>query len=311
MKVFIYNVQMANTLYCRNGQNVRSKVIVQKIIDQSDSFDVLALCELFHHQALVYFVKKLKVFYPYFTIHPTHSRAVVSGGLVIMSKFPISESRSIHYGNARGEERLASKGALLAILETPAGLRCIVHTHPQSWDKFEKDRIEQFKSLFKWVEHIKCPLVVVGDLNIDYHNLGDFKPYIKQLPTIVGENTYSQTKTNSMRGNDTSSNREGCGMQYYCNVCDSDKHEKGLCKLVCKKVPATEVFCPCCPEQLLDYGFIPKNHPKAKHFELQVLAWKSDRYIVFDSWMLGRFTMPKMRTLDLSDHYPVALEWEA
>ena len=226
-----------------------------------------------------------------------------------MSKQPILQSKCVYFTNMKNEERLTSKGALLVTFDGP---RSLLLTHPQSWDKYKHARFDQFASLLTWVESVKNPIIIVGDLNVDFHKLGKFKSFVAQLPTLLGSEMYSQTKFNSLRGNDTSAAKNGCGMEYYCNVCYSSKHEHGICKLACDKPKdeAFKTFCPCCPDQLLDFGFIPKQHVNAKTLTMRVLPWKSDEFMVFPTWIIGQVTMPQIRTRDLSDHYPVALDWE-
>lgn len=307
MKILVYNVQMASTWYARNGQDIRSRVIVEKIIKERAKFDCIVLCEVFQNAALAYMVKYLQPHFPHFTRLPKKAFTVVSGGIVFMSKKPFVSSDYMHYTNAVREERLASKGALWIKFKSYS----IIATHPQSWDREESTRLQQFQSVLKWIKDYKKPIIIVGDLNVDLFNPPEtFKRMVEQLPTVTSQLQFSQSQMNAMRGNDGSATKNDCGEQYYCNVCDSTPNNDSMCKMVCAEKPVEPTFCPCCPDQLIDYGFIPKDHPKAKRLEMQVLAWKADRHMVFQTWMLGQFTMPKLRTTDMSDHYPVLINWK-
>lgn len=288
---------MASTWYAQNGQDVRTPIIINRI--RNENFDVLAFCELFHEHSLLYFIRNLRDIYPHYTILPT--RTFFSGGLMIMSKIPIQSSKSAHFDNLKGVEKLTSKGVLWVTLKNK---HHIVLTHPQSWEH-EKTRNEQFQRILLWVQDVKDPLIILGDLNIDYHA----NTFAEQLPRITSRLKFSQSKENTMRGNDTTAAKQGCGMDYYCNVCHSSESSKGACKLLCSKPVPKKAYCECCTDQLLDYAFIPKGHIRASKFDMKIKKWQSPKSMRFSLWLLGQVTAPTFKTKDLSDHYPVIIDW--
>ena len=249
--------------------------------------------------------------YPYSCHLPRHSNCITNGGVLILSRWPIVDTSYIFYRAAAGEERLASKGAVCSILDTPEGARTLIGTHMQSWKKHEKVRRKQFRELFEWARTFPdtTPTLIVGDFNVDFHGERlDFQNQILQFPILLGSQIHSMSNSNSLRGSDLTASRNGCGADYLRQVCHST-NENMLCQMVYDKPKTEQIECACCEDKLLDYAVIPRDSPGATTLTAQVLRWKSSQYMMFPTWVIGQLVRTTMKTNDLSDHYPVLINW--
>lgn len=313
MRVLLYNVQLASSLYMHNGQRERTAEIIAAIKDRQ--FDALVFLEAFHRSCRDQLVRALSADFPHHAHLPRHALAFVCGGVLVLSKWPLKDTEFFHYRNAASVERLASKGALWVRLDTPRGPWNLVATHVQAWDEHRATRVLQFEQLHAWVrERVPTsePLMVLGDLNFDYHTqIHHLRAIIgpdAQVVRLTGAMQFASSAQNNMRGLDGSAEEGGCAMDYYCRVCWSTD-DPGLCRMVCEK-PAVKkpVKCECCKDLLVDYAFIPRGYPRATRFSLSVEEWKASRPLRFAMWKSGWITRPDTVTRDLSDHYPCVIE---
>ncbi len=98
--------------------------------------------------------------------------ADTTGGLLILSRFPISGSRFVSHSLGRGtkvDERLGRKGALIVHLETPIGELTVfaVHLYAGTKPKDTRIRTAQLAPLLRILdsEAAANPVLLAGDIN--------------------------------------------------------------------------------------------------------------------------------------------------
>jgi endonuclease/exonuclease/phosphatase family metal-dependent hydrolase len=95
-----------------------------------------------------------------------------SGGLLTLSRWPVLRSRYLPartFPGMRWDERLGSKGCLLTLLRTPAGLVWVgnVHLHAGTSLKARRARALQVRHLLGELPPSGSPLLLGGDFNMD------------------------------------------------------------------------------------------------------------------------------------------------
>ena len=138
-----------------------------EIICLQESFDV-------HHRRLIYEHLGVERYYASGGLEATRHAPLASfdttGGLVILSKFPISEShfRPFTQFTPSWIERIARKGVLEATLETPYGRMqvCNIHVHAGKHVLARRIRFKQLKSVVERMQgQCNVPAILAGDFN--------------------------------------------------------------------------------------------------------------------------------------------------
>lgn len=317
MKILLYNVQMPCKVWMSNGQDERTQPLLERL--RTCDADVIVMLELFHAPARKRFLEGLASAYPYHCRLPRHRFCFVCGGVMVWSRQPWLKSHVQFYQQAQGSDRLASKGFVHVQLQDG---RHLIATHVQAWTEYAATRRLQYDELTEYVQrHIgpQEPLIVLGDLNWDYHTeVQEFEACVgrvqRSVPTLDSHPFASDADYNTLRGNDGTAESGQCGDKYYCEVCWSGgtDTDPGWCARYCPRPTQTTVpSCDCCEKKLLDYAFVPKGYPSAPRLEHRVdKTWKSRKPLSFETWRSGWIGRPRHRTTDLSDHFPVFLEWD-
>ncbi|MDD5527599.1 MAG: endonuclease/exonuclease/phosphatase family protein [Patescibacteria group bacterium] len=90
------------------------------------------------------------------------------GGLMIFSKFPVSEENFFPFPrlNYSFTEMCGHKGFLEAVLETPWGKLRMIDTHLHSWIFWgKKFRLKQLRKIMSRLEANDLPVILAGDFN--------------------------------------------------------------------------------------------------------------------------------------------------
>ncbi|MGW2823620.1 endonuclease/exonuclease/phosphatase family protein [Streptomyces sp. NPDC001443] len=173
-------------------------------LDRSD-YDIVCLQEvMFRRNARL--IRRAAPAYRHFA----HSGSVLlEGGLVLLSRWPISRWRFVRYpttGPVRGE-LLMRKGAQLASVATPDGELVVVNTHlsanrDDDWSptnrytRIARAELARLTGLIAAVDP-SLPLAVVGDLNLprDSAALADFVAAARLRDVLAGDTrpTYRPT----------------------------------------------------------------------------------------------------------------------
>jgi endonuclease/exonuclease/phosphatase family metal-dependent hydrolase len=110
----------------------------------------------------------------------------LGSGLVILSKFPITDYSSYTFKNMNHctFDRLSQKGFLVCWVKINNEKVCVINTHLQSSDynRYDKYALLQLEELLQYVKKIKGVCIVGGDFNID---ITDIMNNIKKYRTLV------------------------------------------------------------------------------------------------------------------------------
>ena len=303
LNVCTYNTMLTVPVPIRfNGQTERATRIPSAI--NSLDIDVIVFVELISKSDTNLLLRKMRSLgWKYCSKELWSSRYVGSsvklacGGIRIVSKYPILfEHQYVFDGECQGADCFASKGVQLCRINKDGNIFNVVGTHFQAWDSPEAKQIrqEQAHTCFKFIESLNIPpdepVIFAGDLNIDLYTRGR---EIEKLANKIGIELFqfkqgshefsSDPSLNQLVGNDED-------MMYA-----TDKHPRG-----CYDELMTNMRCPCCPREWLDYIAFSTNHLRPIFAEMHVVKLKSKRPF------LMKFNASTERTTsDLSDHFPV------
>ena len=251
----------------------RAKLIPEVL---PENLDVLVLCEAFCARATDELCRLLKERHG--LVYRTHilgsrsnicaSGKLLSGGVVIVSKFPLDIIEEQAFGSiCARDDSLADKGFLYVKFQTDDGLAVnIFATHTQAWDepKCKIARCGQIGKLREFIVEKDIPenevVLIVGDLNVPRED----KEYEDMLALL-----------NSFNPNQT--DLENPSFNHISNVLASKGPSSGGTSTT------------------VDYILVSKEHVQPTEFFAEVLPLKANKSYDY-----------KGRTLDdLSDHYPV------
>lgn len=195
LKLLSWNTMLLPFPISISYQKIRTKEIVRSL--KEHDADVVVLQEVFIPSKRKYIQKSLKAIYPHqaFLGVSNDFFTILSSGVVILSKFPIEDKKSVYFksSNFFSADRFSSKGALLTQLLLPNNKRVqVIGTHLQASQtaKNRKVRINQLKEIFNLAKSQRqrsTDQFLIGDLNIDAYNGADmdfmFKNFaIKTFP---------------------------------------------------------------------------------------------------------------------------------
>ncbi|MGC9357070.1 MAG: sphingomyelin phosphodiesterase [Anaerolineae bacterium] len=137
--------------------------------------DIVALQEAWDSQAVSILVEEVRHDLPYYIVNQPTEQPVrsISGGLTILSRWPIEEMRTLVYDNCSGFDCRASKGAVHVVIRLSANSYLnFVTTHLDAGEIFldRKARALQLEQLHEFMAEIDedlGPVVVAADFNID------------------------------------------------------------------------------------------------------------------------------------------------
>ena len=132
--------------------------------------DILVLQEVFHAKARRKLKKQLQEHYPYQTKKGPVSWIGIPSGVVFFSKMPILSEKRISFSFAKGADRLAKKGAIIATFEKNGQRISIIGTHLQAGKEKSASKIRDFQlhEISKAVHEVDSTSVLIyaGDFNI-------------------------------------------------------------------------------------------------------------------------------------------------
>lgn len=154
--------------------------------------DIVALTETFHPDDVSSLMRRAADRFPHRVVsQPSGSGLLgVSGGLSILSRWPIEASRTLTYSSCSGpfSDCVAAKGAVHAVLRVAEHARVnVVATHLDAggWRGDRKARAAQLAELRAFVDEIDPavgPTIVLGDFNIDaLADGGEYEELLERL----------------------------------------------------------------------------------------------------------------------------------
>jgi endonuclease/exonuclease/phosphatase family metal-dependent hydrolase len=120
---------------------------------------------------------------------------IICNGLVILSKYPITSYKSIHFKNYNSwtYDSLINKGFIVANINIDGTDICLINTHLQSadYERYDKIVILQMKEIFNYINaRPNMKYIIGGDFNIDIKDINkiytnnNIKYYYPINPTI-------------------------------------------------------------------------------------------------------------------------------
>lgn len=131
-------------------------------------FDVVCLQELFQEIHLQSFFAQTTVDFPW------AARGAYWSGLVILSRYPLTNTGFVSFKRATGADKLAAKGILYTLAHTPRGKIWILNTHLQSGrsrTQYYMRKHDQLPLLWQTIDVLTTlgdyRMLVMGDFNFD------------------------------------------------------------------------------------------------------------------------------------------------
>lgn len=172
-KIVSYNVKMlpkvCNALSEKNqiSQQNRLNYLIEFL--KNESFDVINLQEVFDPKAVAQIKEALMDQYPY-CIKPSKKGIGFSNGLMVLSKFPIENTKTIFFQKLKFFDFFASKGAISYHVQIEDQMIGIINTHLQSdYNPLtaSNTRIHQLKDIHLLMSSSKSTssFILAGDFN--------------------------------------------------------------------------------------------------------------------------------------------------
>lgn len=277
----------------------RLEMIPQTLLSLDKQPGVLIFQEAFTLEAFDFLVKKLSDHYPFHTLVAGESCqdstwASVSGncqedtvksnsGVLIFSVWPIVEQHAYVYRAVRISKTfdfMAQKGVVYAKIQIGTGLTSYLHvfgTHLQATARDHDIRMRQISEMRKFIDSFAIPasdpVILGGDFNVSSTQ----KSRLEDL--LSGANVALTLQAKGVGSISDATN----GYRQLLSGPDAKQR----------------------PDKTLDYIFYRTDHlHPANKPKLQVINLKSRA-----PWKGTRFFNPDVELFDLSDHYPVALEF--
>ena len=193
LSVLTYNTQLmpayANVIDKLNHPSLRYAAIAKKI----QQFDVVILEELYDKALRENMTRALRPIYPYYTnVVGAHNHKLLTGGVMIFSKWRIIKEDQRVYQAGVDIDSLAAKGAVYARIDKAGNIYHIFGTHVQSGDKPKHiaARVAQIQELAQFIDSQRIPatqpVLIGGDFNTDGYS-DQIEPLLKLLNVSLPE----------------------------------------------------------------------------------------------------------------------------
>lgn len=168
LRVLSWNIQMLPSVAKAGGKAKRARAIVNQL--NSRDYDVIVFQEIFHKRSRKIVRKGLSDSLPYHTkvLNKKFIAFKTNGGIMIFSKFPITEIHQIRYSQRKGFDALSRKGALMAEIDFRGRPVQVIGTHLQAFSTQEilySQYQELSTKLLQPNTKAGVPQIIVGDFN--------------------------------------------------------------------------------------------------------------------------------------------------
>ncbi len=199
VSILSWNIQMLPGWVKSNGKMKRAQAISNKL--NQASFDIVVFQELFHRRSRNLIARNLAAQYPYHTdiLNRKSIALKTNGGVMIFSRFPITQVKEIRYKARKGYDRMARKGAMLAEIDVNGKSLQIAGTHLQAFgtDEILFAQYQQLANELLAPNHkAGVPQLICGDfntlkslpastsLNVSQNSLTTMPRYEKMISTL-------------------------------------------------------------------------------------------------------------------------------
>lgn len=209
LKILSWNIYMLPYLSLFNGNASRAEVITDQL--KKSDYQIVVFQEAFSSRIRRILKKQLADNFPfqYGPMNKNYTPFRTNSGLMIISKIPLQIIDQIEFGNLKGFDAVARKGAVLLEGEYSGSKFQLITTHLQADDNENNIRATQCieikrKLLDPYFDHNK-PQLICGDFNVD---MSDTANYHFMLHTLEADNgnmvgdvhvTYDEVNNNLAR----------------------------------------------------------------------------------------------------------------
>ena len=174
LNVISYNVFLRPKLVSRSDFTVERAREIGRWLAGSDA-DVVALQEAWHGPAVRALIEQTSDEFPYY-VGDQPGRfgfKLVSGGMLLLSKWPIKSVRSMTYDDCYGFDCRAAKGAIDAVIQLNDSSRIhLVTTHLDAGEEVKDRRsrasqLAQLRNFIGEIDQNRHPMLITGDFNIN------------------------------------------------------------------------------------------------------------------------------------------------
>lgn len=211
LRILNWNTYLLPKGLSQTFQDERAGLIADYILGSEMDFDVLTFQEVFSASALEILGERLAGKYPFHSGRPDQKWwKPANSGLIIFSRYPITERSFCMFTRSRDTDFLSAKGVLVVGIEREGKpLVRIATTHMQAHRHHQSVRIRKHqygqisRSIVNNFGNREVPLIITGDFNIDMYNHSEFGPFLEAMaflrPEISGSFGFSyDTELNSL-----------------------------------------------------------------------------------------------------------------
>ena len=166
----------------RIGAQKRAKIIPLPLID--DLVDVIIFQEAFDNRIAAKLRKALRKTFPYQTRQANRVPGFkTNSGVMILSKYPLTELGSVDFTDCEKEDCWAHKGALLVEIELPGQIIQVLGTHLEAGGGpvIKTNQYKEIKGLTDLHQKSGIPQLLCGDFNT---HVSDKELYQTMLSTL-------------------------------------------------------------------------------------------------------------------------------
>jgi len=202
IKVLSYNIFLRPPLIKNNADDYKNERLAEFLRTQIDRFDIICLQEMFNlanyrQEALLRIAYEKGFHYHAKSVNPSWlSGKFIDAGLVILSKYPITETDGMIYRSGNQIDSWAAKQVIYAKVQiTPNYYVHVFDTHMQAsyYDNHEsvniindKARATQVQEMADFIkrktEGSPYPVIITGDFNIN--SVGESNEYLYMMETL-------------------------------------------------------------------------------------------------------------------------------
>lgn len=192
LKIVSWNLQLLPApVFVKSKKKLRTDSIINYFTEKDTSIDILLFQEVFHSKRRKQLIEGLQNLYPYHTPVVNSAKGKpfkTNSGLIIFSKTPFVQMKSIKYNDCSGNDCMAYKGAQFIHTVWNNKPILVINTHlnsepPRNIALKQTQRI--ISDLVSPYTNSGIPIFMGGDFNI---NVADSSNYQKLLSIVESKN---------------------------------------------------------------------------------------------------------------------------
>jgi endonuclease/exonuclease/phosphatase family metal-dependent hydrolase len=193
LKILNWNTYQLPKYIKNSKQDVRAHLIAKYIRENAEQFDVITLQEVFTTSGRSILQQQLADLYPYQSGTPNRKwYKPVNSGLLILSKYPLSNQYFYMFRGLRTADLFSSKGILAVTITLTNGKKVhLATTHMQAEEHAKSVKVRE--SQYRYMKEVVIPhyqvdhnpFIITGDFNIDMYDEKEFSPFLEYMQFAV------------------------------------------------------------------------------------------------------------------------------